>query len=129
MTHFNIYIYIIYNISEDIFYTRSIIFIEDVIWKRNLANLFIDDYVFRRRGAGTTLAGGLVLTVLQSNIHNHILRSLKMEAIFNFGLHVNTTAELYAIQDNILFVLVLKGLEIHIIDGSHSCGVDDHSAF
>ena len=52
-----------------------------------------------------------------------------MEQIFNFGLHVNTKSELYAIQDNILFALVVIGLEIHIIDGSHICGVDDPLGF
>ena len=52
-----------------------------------------------------------------------------MEPIFNAPVHVNTISALYAIQDDILVALTVIGLKIHIIDGSHVCGVDDRLGF
>ena len=44
--------------------------------------------------------------------------------MWNNPIRINTTAELYAIQHEILNLLICTDTELHIVDAEHGCAID-----
>ena len=46
--------------------------------------------------------------------------------MFDTPIIINTSTELYAIQQEIVNLLICTDIELHIVAGEHGCGEDKH---
>ena len=52
-----------------------------------------------------------------------------MASLFSESIYVNSVAELYAIQDEILVAITMQKMKIHFVDAGHVCNIEDRFGF